>query len=320
MHRAALPVEGICRNFAGHNNREGLPMDTVPIGPGFAAELRGVTLSDVVSDDAAYAAARAAFEEHSVLVFRDQDVTDEIQLAFSRRFGPPEVTKVGSQGTGSYFVILSTIGPDGKVVPPDHQLSLRSKANQLWHTDSSFKRVPALTSILSARVIPARGGETEYVSTRLAFERLDAALRNKLENSFAWHDYAHSRSQIAPDLATPEERTALPPQCWRMVWRNPANGRGAIYLASHAYAVDGMEAAAGKSLIDELMQAATAPGTSYLHQWHSGDVVMWDNRATMHRGRPWPAHEARLMVRTTISATESDGVETMRPPSSQAAE
>jgi alpha-ketoglutarate-dependent 2,4-dichlorophenoxyacetate dioxygenase len=295
-------------------------MDIVPLGPGFAAELRGVTLSDIASDDAAYAAARAAFEEHSVLVFRDQEVTDELQLAFSGRFGPPEVTKVGSQGTGSHFVILSTIGPDGKVVPPDHRLSLRSKANQLWHTDSSFKRVPALTSILSARVIPARGGETEYVSTRLAFERLDAGLRERLEKSFAWHDYAHSRKQIAADLATPEERAALPPQCWRMVWKNPVNGRGAIYLASHAYAVEGTEAATGKKLIDELIEAATAPGTSYLHQWRRGDVVMWDNRATMHRGRPWPAHEARLMVRTTISATEADGVATMRSASSQAAE
>ena len=154
-------------------------MDIVPLGPGFGAELRGVTLADVAADDAAYAAVRAAFEEHSVLVFRDQEVTDELQLAFSRRFGPPEVTKVGSQGTGSHFVILSTIGPDGKVVPPDHRLSLRSKANQLWHTDSSFKRVPALTSILSARIIPAHGGETEYVSTRLAFERLDAGLRRQ---------------------------------------------------------------------------------------------------------------------------------------------
>jgi alpha-ketoglutarate-dependent 2,4-dichlorophenoxyacetate dioxygenase len=295
-------------------------MDIVPLGPGFTAELRGVTLADIAADDAAYAAARAAFEQRSVLVFRDQQVTDEGQLAFSRCFGPPEVTKVGSLGTGSHFVILSTIGPDGKVVPPDHRYALRNKANQLWHTDSSFKRVPALTSVLSARIIPARGGETEFVSTRLAFERLDPAQRKKLANSFAWHDYAHSRGQIAADLASPEERAALPPQCWRMVWKNPANGRSALYLASHAYAVEGMEATAGKKLIDELMAAATAPGTSYVHEWKSGDVVMWDNRATMHRGRPWPAHEARFMVRTTISATESDGLAAMRPPSRQAAE
>ena len=295
-------------------------MNIVPLGPGFAAELHGVTIAEVASDDAAYAAVRAAFEEHSVLVFRGQEVTDESQLAFSRRFGPPEVTKVGSQGTGTHFVILTTIGEDGKVVPADHRLALRNRANQLWHTDSSFKRVPALTSVLSARIIPARGGETEYVSTRLAFERLQPALQQKLKTSFAWHDYAHSRGQIASDLASPEERAALPPQCWRLVWRNPVNGRTAIYLASHAYAIEGMDPAARKELLDQLMDAATAPGTSYVHTWRSGDVVMWDNRATMHRGRPWPAHEARLMVRTTISATAADGLETMRPPSRQAAE
>src|SRR5690349_21980480 len=142
-------------------------MDVISLGLGFGAELRGVTLSDVANDDAAYATVRAAFEEHSVLVFREQEVTDDIQLAFSRRFGPPEVTKVGSMGTGSHFVILSTFGPDGKVVAADHRQSMRAKANQLWHTDSSFKRVPALTSILSARTIPEHGGETEFVSTRL---------------------------------------------------------------------------------------------------------------------------------------------------------
>ena len=227
---------------------------------------------------------------------------------------------MGSQGTGSHFVILSTIGPDGKVVPADHRLQLRSKANQLWHTDSSFKRVPALTSILSARIIPEHGGETEFVSTRLAFERLDAAMRHRLVNCFAWHNYAHSRAKVAPGLATTEEQAALPPVCWRMVWRNPVNGRGALYLASHAYAVEGMDAAAGTRLIEELTEAATAPGATYLHQWKQGDVVMWDNRATMHRGRPWPAHEARLMVRTTISATEADGVGSMGLPSPQAAE
>jgi alpha-ketoglutarate-dependent 2,4-dichlorophenoxyacetate dioxygenase len=294
-------------------------MEIVPLGPGFAAELRGVTLAEVAADDAAYEKARAAFEEHSVLVFRGQDVTDEGQLAFSRRFGPLEVTKVGSLGAGSNLVILSTIDENGKVVPADHRLALRNKANQLWHTDSTFKRVPALASVLSARVIPARGGETEYVSTRLAWERLEEVLRTRLENSFAWHDYAHSFGKIAPDLASPEERAALPPQCWRLAWRNPANGRTALYLASHACAIEGMERAAAQKLLAELMDAATAPGLSYVHSWRTGDVVMWDNRATMHRGRPWPAHEARLMVRTTISATEADGLETMRLPSWQAA-
>ncbi len=223
------------------------------------------------------------------------------------------MTKVGSQGTGTNLVILSTIDENGKVVPADHRLALRNKANQLWHTDSTFKRVPALASVLSARIIPAQGGETEYVSTRLAWERLDPALRNRLGNSFAWHDYAHSRGKIASDLASPEERAALPPQCWRMAWKNPANGRTALYIASHAYAIEGMAQAAAQKLLAELIDAATAPGLSYVHTWRNGDVVMWDNRATMHRGRPWPAHEARLMVRTTISATEADGLESASP-------
>jgi len=295
-------------------------MEIIPLGPGFAAELRGITLAQVAADDAAYNEARAAFEEHSVIVFRGQQVTDEVQLAFSRRFGPLEVTKVGSLGAGTNLVILSTIDENGKIVPADHRLALRNKANQLWHTDSTFKRVPALASVLSARVIPARGGETEYVSTRLAWDRLDSALRKRLENSFAWHDYAHSRGKIAPDLASAEERAALPPQCWRMVWTNPVNGRNALYLASHAYTIEGMEQTAAQKLLAELMDSATAPGSSYVHTWRKGDVVMWDNRATMHRGRPWPAHEARLMVRTTISATAADGLESVRPPSRQAAE
>jgi alpha-ketoglutarate-dependent 2,4-dichlorophenoxyacetate dioxygenase len=295
-------------------------MEVVPLGPGFAAELRGVTLADVAADEAVYKEVRAAFEQHSVLVLRGQEVTDEAQLAFSRRFGPLEVTKVGSLGVGTNLVILSTIDENGKVVPADHRLALRNKANQLWHTDSTFKRVPALASVLSARIIPARGGETEYVSTRLAWERLDPALRQRLGNSFAWHDYAHSRGKIAPDLASSEERAALPPQCWRLGWKNPANGRTALYIASHAYAIEGMEQDAAQQLLEKLMDAATAPGASYVHSWRSGDVVMWDNRATMHRGRPWPANEPRLMVRTTISATAADGLDTIRPPSRQAAE
>ena len=295
-------------------------MEIIPLGPGFAAELRGVTLADVAARTAVYDQVRAAFEEHSVLIFRGQEVTDETQLAFSRRFGPLEITKVGSQGAGTNLVILSTIDENGKVVPADHRLSLRNKANQLWHTDSTFKRVPALASVLSARIIPAAGGETEYVSTRLAWERLDPALRQRLENAFAWHDYAHSRGKIASDLASPAERAALPPQCWRMAWTNPTNGRTALYIASHAYTIEGMEQAAAQRLLAELIDAATAPGFSYVHAWRKGDVVMWDNRATLHRGRPWPAQEPRLMVRTTISATDADGLDSIRPPSREAAE
>jgi alpha-ketoglutarate-dependent 2,4-dichlorophenoxyacetate dioxygenase len=295
-------------------------MQIEPLGPGFGAELRGITLADTANDDAAYAAVRAALEEHSVIVLRGQEVSDDVQIAFSRKFGPLEVTKVGSMGTGTNLVILTTIGPDGKVAPPDSRLAMRHKANQLWHSDSTFKRTPALASVLSARIIPEHGGETEFVSTRLAYERLQPEQRARVENYFVWHDYAHSRGQIAPGLASPEERAALPAVCWRMVWTNPATGRKALYLASHAYAIEGMDADAGAKLIAELMTQATASGAIYAHRWRQGDVVMWDNRATMHRGRPWPAHEARFMVRTTISATGADGLASVLPPARQAAE
>lgn len=294
-------------------------MEIVPLAPGFAAELRGVTIQDVAANEAAYATVRAAFEEHSVLVLRGQDVSDDAQLAFSRRFGPLEVTKIGSLGYRTNLVVLKTLDEKGDVVPEDHRLALENKANQLWHTDSSFKSVPALASVLSSRVVPARGGETEYVSTRLAFERLDPALQRRLEDSFAWHEYAYSRSKIAPDLAGPAERAALPPQCWRLVWQNPVNGRKALYMASHTYAIEGMEPEAAQALLGELTQAATDPGASYLHSWREGDVVMWDNRAVMHRGRPWPAGEPRHMVRSTISATAADGLDAMYAPTRRAA-
>ena len=295
-------------------------MEIVPLGPGFAAELRGVTLADVAHADTVYRAVRAAFEEHSVLVLRGQDVTDNGQIAFSRRFGPLEITRPTTPGAGTHLVILTTIDQDGKVVPADHRIALRNKANQLWHADSTFKSTPALASVLSARIIPDHGGETEYVSTRLAFERLDAATQQRVADLFAWHDYSHSRGKIASNIVATEERAALPPQCWRMVWTNPANRRRALYIASHAYAIEGMEEGAAQKLIAELTDAATAPGSSYTHTWRQGDVVMWDNRATLHRGRPWPGHEARLMVRTTVSATDADGLQSVRPPSRQAAE
>ena len=295
-------------------------MKVIPVGPGFAAELRDVTLAEIATNDDAYREARAAFEQHSVLVFRDQEVSDESQIAFSRRFGPLEVTHVASQGAGTHLVILSTIDKDGKVVPADHRLALRNKANQLWHSDSTFKSVPALASVLSARIIPEHGGETEFVSTRVAWDRLDPQLRSRLENAFAWHDYSYSRGKIDANIVAPEERAALPPHCWRLAWKNPVNGRTALYIASHACSIEGMEEAAARKLLAELIDAATAPDLSYVHSWRQGDVVMWDNRATLHRGRPWPAHEARLMVRTTVAATAQDGVESMRPPPRHAAE
>ena len=290
-------------------------MELIAMGPGFCAEVRGAGLADVAAHDDVYAAVRAAFEEHSVLLFRRQPITDELQVAYSQRFGPLEIAKAASLGEGTPFSILTNIDrATGKLVPPDHKEALRARANQLWHTDSSFKVPPALASVLSARVIPPHGGETEFASMRHAWTRLSETERSELSKSYAWHDYAHSRGKIAPQLASERERTTMPPVCWRMRWVNPVNGRAALYVASHTCGIEGMPQDEALALVDRLIAAATRPEFTYLHRWQAGDVVMWDNRATLHRGRPWPDNlHPRHMVRTTISATDADGVADLRP-------
>jgi len=167
--------------------------------------------------------------------------------------------------------------------------------------------------VLSARVLPGADGDTEFASTRLAWERLPGDLQAKLKNAVATHSYANSRDQIHPDLANAEERKALPPVRWRMNWLNPSNGRRALYIASHAYAIDGMDDRDARQMLAELMDETTKRDHVYVHKWRQGDVVMWDNRAMLHRGRPWDYSRERSMVRTTISATAADGLDQVKP-------
>ncbi len=288
-------------------------MELVSLGPNFGVEIRGIGPLEVAISDQAYREVRAAFEEHSVLLFRDQKVTDDIQVAFSRAFGPLELVKVGSEGEGTFYSRLHNLAADGTVVDEAHRHALTAQANQLWHTDSSFKTTPALASVLSARIIPRDGGETELTSTREAWNRLSCAMRARWRDAVVTHSYAYSRDQIDAELMTASERATLPPVRWRMTWRNPVNGRLALYIASHAYAVEGLSDTEARNLLDELIGEATRPEVIYRHHWRVGDVLMWDNRATMHRGRPWPSQRPRSMVRTTISAVEADGLAQLRP-------
>lgn len=290
-------------------------MEIIKLHPEIGAEIRGVSMADVANDDDVYKAVHAAFEEHSVLLFRKQPISDDVQVRYSAKFGPLETAKAASLGEGTPFSILTNIDPvTGDLVPPGHKEDLRAKANQLWHTDSSFRQLPALASVLSARTIPGEGGETEFVSQRAAWNRLPESLRIKLADTYAWHDYAHSRGKIAPHLASKREKDSLPPACWRMRWRNPVNNRDALYIASHTCAIEGMPDSEAHKLLDELTAISTEPGHSYQHTWQAGDVIMWDNRASMHRGRPWPIDKPRYMIRTTISVTDKDGVTEMYPP------
>ena len=194
---------------------------------------------------------------------------------------------MASLGAGSFYSRLTNLGEKGEIVPPDHRQVLVAKANALWHTDSSFKKTPALASVLTARVLPGEDGDTEFTSTRLAWERLPADLQARLKDAVATHSYANSRDQIHPDLANAEERKALPPVRWRLNWRNPANDRRALYVASHAYAIDGMDDRDARQLLAQLLDEATRREFVYTHKWRQGDAVMWDNRAMLHRGRPW---------------------------------
>jgi alpha-ketoglutarate-dependent 2,4-dichlorophenoxyacetate dioxygenase len=286
----------------------------IPLADGFGAEVRGVTLLDVASDADAYNAVREAFEAHSLLLFREQPIADDVQVAFSRAFGPLEITKAYSVGAGGFYSRLTNVGPNGDIVPPTHRQILIAQANALWHTDSSFKPTPALASVLTARVLPGEGGETQYTSTRLAWDRLSAELQARLLDAVATHSYANSRDQIHPDMVGAEERKQMPPVRWKLNWRNPVNGRRALYVASHAYAIDGMDDRDARQLLAQLVDEATRPEYVYTHQWRQGDALIWDNRAMLHRGRPWDYAKERTMVRTTISATAADGVDSVRPP------
>jgi len=288
-------------------------MELVPLGPGFGVEVRGLGILDVATDGEAYRAVRAAFEEHSLLLFRDQAAVDDVQVAYSRAFGPLELTKVASLGAGSFYSRLTNVDAGGRILPPTDRQVLVAQANALWHTDSSFKKTPALASVLSARVLPGADGDTEFTSTRLAWERLPGNLQARLQDAVATHSYANSRDQIHPDLANAEERRALPPVRWRLNWRNPSNDRRALYVASHAYAIDGMDERNARQLLAQLLDEATRREFVYSHEWRQGDAVMWDNRAMLHRGRPWDYGKERSMVRTTISATDADGLAHVRP-------
>lgn len=288
-------------------------MKLTPLTEGFGARVEGVTVGDVVISADAYAQVRDAFETHSVLLWRGQDVSSDMQVAFSRAFGPLELTKAGGKDAGTLFARIGNVLPDGSLAGDEDRESVSNRANQLWHTDSSFKSTPALASALMAHQVVTQGGMTEFASTRLAWEGLDPALRDEVASRVAVHDYAHSRRQVQPDLSLFTETRTMKPVRWRMTWRNPVNGRTALYLASHIGAVEGMDDGASQELLAALFDTATQTSNVWRHRWAPGDLVLWDNRATMHRGTPWQGGEPRLMFRTTTSATEADGLASVRP-------
>ena len=284
-----------------------MPITVTPLTPCFAARVDGADITRPL-DEGTWGEIRAAFEEHSVLVFRGQPLDDERQVAFSLRFGPLEVTRSMNPAAGTPFARQSNLDiTTGEVIPPDDRRMIYQLANMLWHSDSSFKPVPSLCSLLSARVIPPQGGATEFASARAAYPSLPAALRARIEGAVIVHDFAWSRDQVRPGFFTDKERAEYPPVQHPIVRVNPVNGRPALFLGAHASHVVGRPVDEGRALLGELLAHVTRPEFCYRHEWQGADLVVWDNRCVLHRATPYDTvRHKRLMQRTTISGDPAE--------------
>lgn len=269
--------------------------------PLFCAEIGGVDTGAPI-DDASFAEIRAALDEYGVLVFHDQSLDDERQIAFSRRFGPLETAGKANPATGTPFARQSNLDiSTGSVIPPEDRRMIYQKGNYLWHTDSSFKAVPSLCSLLSGRVVPPTGGNTEFATMRAAYDALPADIKQKLEGLVAEHSLVYSRETVSTQSLTSEMKAELPGAWQTMVRENPVNHRKAIYAGAHASHVIGWPREKGRAFMGWLNDFATQPQFRYSHAWRAGDLVIWDNRAILHRATAYDtvAHK-RLMQRTTV--------------------
>lgn len=274
-----------------------------PLHRFFAAEIYGVDIASGV-DDATFAEVEAAFDEYSVLVFPNQRIGDEEQIAFAKRFGALETMLKGMNGLDSHLAYLGNIdAATDEIIQLDDQRMQRQFSNELWHTDSSFKPVSAKASLLHGRETPPTGGETSFACMRAAFDALSPEAQAELEGLVAEHWFVYSRSlTVKDDFLSEAQKAETPPVRQALVVRNPRNGRKAIYTASHAYRVLGWEYERGRAFLDALTEHATQERFVYHHAWRPLDLVMWDNRAVQHRGNPFDyRNHRRNMVRATVA-------------------
>ena len=269
--------------------------------PVFGAEITGVDLTRL--DDATFEHIEDAFETYSVLVFPNQNLDDDAQIAFSRRFGDLEKTQghIANNFQVKHVSEITNLDPDGKLMAPDDPRVLYRLGQRNWHSDSSFKRVPAKASLLHARKLPPDGGDTQFASLRAAYDSLPDARKRELEDKVAIHHYAYSRRNGGYALTNEAEDKRFPPVPQAMIRANPVNGRKALYVGSHASHIRGMPEEEGRALLKELLDFATQEQFTYLHHWKVGDLVMYDNRAALHRARPYKITEhPRILHRTTV--------------------
>jgi alpha-ketoglutarate-dependent 2,4-dichlorophenoxyacetate dioxygenase len=274
--------------------------------PLFVGEVDGVDLRQPLGADEV-AAVEAGMDRYAVLVFHDQPLSDEQQVAFSRNFGAIEpavnsnVTKPEDRRLSIELADISNLDRDNRVFARDDRRRMFNLGNELWHSDSSFRAVPAKYSLLSGRAVPARGGNTEFADMRAAYDALDEETKAEIEDLVCEHSLIYSRSLLGFAEFTEEEKVAFAPVRQRLVRTHPVTGRKSLFLASHAGTIVGWPMPEARAFLRDLVEHATQREFVYAHQWRQHDLVMWDNRQTMHRARRYKSDEVRDMRRTTIA-------------------
>ena len=289
-----------------------------PVTPSFAAEIGDVDLARPI-DSTDLQAIKDAFTQHAVLIFPDQHLSQDQHLDFARYFGPLETTiavyrKDARLRVRKEFADVSNLNPDSEVWGKESRLRLFQLGNRLWHTDSSFKRRPARASLLYARSIPPVGGHTEFADERAAYDALPEETKRRLDRLVAEHSIFNSRARLGFTNFSDDERRGMPPVPQVVVRTLPESGRKSLYLASHAGRIFGMPEHEGCALIDQLVAHATQRQFVYTHRWRINDLVMWDNRCTMHRGTEfddlrWKRDVQRATVCDVANSCEQEGIE-----------
>jgi len=293
------------------------------VGPCLAAEVEGLDLTRPLSPDEV-AAVHAGMDKYAVLVFHDQPLTDEQQLAFTRSLGEIEhAIGTSLRAPDEYrlpttFADVSNLDKDNQIYAREDRRRLFALGNRLWHSDSSFKVIPAKYSLLHARSIPSRGGNTEFADMRAGYDAIDDETRALVQDLICEHSQLYSRQQLGFTDFTDEERERFKPVRQCLVRTHPGHKRRSLYLSSHAGGIVGWPVPEARAFLRDLNEIATQRQFVYSHRWRVGDLVMWDNRQTMHRARPFPAHEPRDVRRTTLvgdGPTAAQVVAEASPPS-----
>ncbi len=275
-----------------------------PLHRHFAAKVQDFDMREPISDKVVHVFERAV-DRYAILIFPGQHVDDAQQLAFTAHFGPPDIgrkkaVKSVDSRIPETMIDLSNLDENGYVIDANHRRVLSLLGTRLWHTDSSYQRPAAKYSMLRAVAVPSRGGETEFADCRAAYDALPDMLRAETEGRFAEHWVHHSRSTLGWEPTEAEILGAMPPVRWPLVRRHPGSGRETLYIGAHARRVMGMALPAGRILLRDLLDHATQTEFVYRHAWRPGDLVLWDNRAVMHRGCRYDLSEIRDMRRTTV--------------------